>query len=65
VDPQHLRIIVATALATAGLGFTVLQLEHGVASMQGEHWIMLLVVLAVGYVLGRVWAKPATMVGLP
>lgn len=33
--------------------------------MEGQHWIMLLVIVAVGYVLGRVWAKPAQMVGLP
>jgi hypothetical protein len=33
--------------------------------MQGQHWVMLLVVLAGGYVLGRTWATPAQMVGLP
>jgi hypothetical protein len=33
--------------------------------MEGQHWIMLLVIVAVGYVLGRVWAKPAQLVGLP
>ena len=33
--------------------------------MEGQHWFMLAIVLAVGYVLGRLWAKPAQMVGLP
>lgn len=33
--------------------------------MQGEHWFMLIVVLAVGYLLGRLWATPAKIVGLP
>ena len=33
--------------------------------MEGQHWLMLVVVLIVGYVVGRVWATPAQMVGLP
>ena len=33
--------------------------------MEGTHWLMIVVVLIVGYVIGRVWAKPASMVGLP
>lgn len=33
--------------------------------MGGEHWLMLIIVLIVGYVLGRMWAAPAQMVGLP
>lgn len=33
--------------------------------MEGQHWMMLLVILIVGYVLGRVWAAPAQLVGLP
>lgn len=33
--------------------------------MQGQHWLLLLIVLVVGYVLGRVWTTPAQMVGLP
>lgn len=37
----------------------------GVLHMEGQHWIMLLIVLIVGYVLGRLWATPAQMVGLP
>ena len=33
--------------------------------MEGQHWFMLIMVLMVGYVLGRVWTTPAQMVGLP
>ena len=33
--------------------------------MENQHWFMLAVVLAVGYVVGRTWATPARMVGLP
>lgn len=33
--------------------------------MEGQHWLMLVVVLIVGYIVGRVWAAPAQMVGLP
>ena len=33
--------------------------------MEGQHWIMLAVILIVGYVLGRTWATPAHLVGLP
>jgi hypothetical protein len=33
--------------------------------MEMQHWVMLLIVLAVGYVLGRMWSTPAQMVGLP
>lgn len=32
--------------------------------MQGQHWLMLVVILVVGYVLGRLWAAPAQLVGL-
>jgi hypothetical protein len=53
------------ALVTAGLGLTVLTLAHGVGNMEGQHWIMLVIILAVGYVVGRIWATPAQLVGLP
>lgn len=33
--------------------------------MEGQHWFLLIIVLIVGYVMGRVWATPAQMVGLP
>jgi hypothetical protein len=52
-------------LAVGGAAITVLYLGEGVATMEGQHWIMLLVILVVGYVLGRLWAAPAQMIGLP
>jgi hypothetical protein len=33
--------------------------------MLPSHWLMLAVILLVGYALGRVWATPARLVGLP
>jgi hypothetical protein len=33
--------------------------------MEGQHWIMLLIVLGLGYLLGRMWSAPAQMLGLP
>jgi hypothetical protein len=37
----------------------------GVFAMEGQHWIMLFIILVTGYVLGRLWSTPAQMVGLP
>jgi hypothetical protein len=47
------------------VGFTLLQLHEGVTAMEGQHWVLLLIILVVGYALGRVWATPARMIGLP
>jgi hypothetical protein len=52
------------ALSAASVGFTILQIREGLA-MEGQHWVMLLIVLVVGYVLGRIWTQPAQLVGLP
>lgn len=52
-------------LGAAGLGYTLLQLSEGTATMEGQHWVMLLIVLCVGYALGRLWTAPAQMLGLP
>ena len=30
-----------------------------------SHYLLLAIILIVGYVLGRMWATPAQMVGLP
>jgi hypothetical protein len=48
----------------AGAAITAAELGKGLA-MEMQHWIMLLVILVGGYVLGRLWAAPAQMVGLP
>lgn len=57
--------VLALALGAAGLGFTALSLSEGVGAMEGQHWIMLLIVLVAGYALGRLWTTPAQMLGLP
>jgi hypothetical protein len=51
-------------LGAAGTLYLVKQLGRDI-EMEGQHWIMLLVILVAGYVLGRIWTTPATMVGLP
>jgi hypothetical protein len=33
--------------------------------METQHWLMIAIVLVVGYVLGRMWSTPAQLVGLP
>lgn len=33
--------------------------------METHHYILLALLLIAGYVLGRVWATPANLVGLP
>jgi hypothetical protein len=60
----HGALLVA-AIGAAGIGFTVLDLTKGVQAMEGQHWVMLFVILVVGYVLGRLWTTPAQMIGLP
>jgi hypothetical protein len=51
-------------LGVAGTLYLLKQMERDI-EMEGQHWIMLLVILVAGYVLGRLWTTPATMVGLP
>ncbi len=52
-------------LAAAGGALTLAYLWKGTETMEGQHWVMLLVLFVVGYVLGRLWAAPAKLVGLP
>lgn len=51
-------------LAAAGMFYLAQQLGRDIA-MEGQHWIMLAVILVAGYVIGRIWTTPAQMVGLP
>lgn len=51
-------------LGVAGTLYLARQLRKDIA-MEGQHWIMLAVILVAGYVLGRIWVAPAQMVGLP
>ena len=52
-------------LAAGGALVMLMYLGQGVKTMEGQHWVMLFIILVVGYVLGRVWAAPAQAIGLP
>jgi hypothetical protein len=52
-------------LAAGGAALTLMYLGKGVTTLEGQHWVMLSVILVVGYVLGRLWPTPAQMIGLP
>jgi hypothetical protein len=52
-------------LSVGGAALFLAYLAQGVETMELQHWIMLIVILVVGYVLGRLWAAPAQAVGLP
>jgi hypothetical protein len=54
----------SVVLGAAGTLYLVRQLGRDI-KMEGQHWIMLAVILIAGYVLGRIWTTPAQMVGLP
>jgi hypothetical protein len=58
-------IIGLTVVAVAGAATTTAALYTEGLTMQGTHWIMLLVAVAAGYVAGRLFAQPAQMLGLP
>jgi hypothetical protein len=58
-------IIGLTVIAVAGAATTTAALYTEGLTMQGTHWIMLLVAVAAGYVAGRLFAQPAQMLGLP
>lgn len=40
-------------------------LGYGVRNMEGRHYLMLLAVFALGYVVARMWPGPGQAVGLP
>ena len=58
-------LIGLTVVAVAGTATTAMALYQEGLTMQGTHWIMLLVAVAAGYVAGRLFAQPAQMLGLP
>ena len=58
-------ILAVTVFAAAGTLYTAAALYKEGMTMQGTHWIMLLVAVAAGYVAGRLFAQPAQMLGLP
>lgn len=55
---------ISLVLGFAGSLYLLKQMGRDI-EMEGQHWIMLLVILVAGYVLGRIWTTPAQMVGLP
>ena len=52
-------------LEIGGAAIMLAWLLQGVPKMEGQHWVMLLIILIVGYVLGRLWTAPAQALGLP
>lgn len=62
---NHPAIIGATVvLGAAGTLYLVEQLGKDIA-VEGQHWVMLLVILVVGYVAGRLFPQVGQTVGLP
>lgn len=57
--------LVVAALVVYGMLHTATEIGEEATTMQGQHWIMLVVVLLVGYAAGRLFPQPARMVGLP
>jgi hypothetical protein len=33
--------------------------------MLPQHWLLILVAMIAGYIIGRVWTQPGDMIGLP
>jgi hypothetical protein len=64
VNPADAGNGIKLVLGAAGTLYLVKQLGRDI-EMEGQHWIMLLIILIAGYVLGRIWTTPAQMVGLP
>lgn len=58
-------MLLVVVLATAGTLYTLRDLGKEALAMEGQHWVMLLIAIVVGYVLGRIWTQPARLVGLP
>ena len=61
---NNLALGAIVVLGAAGAAYTLQNLGRDIA-MEGQHWIMLAIILIAGYVLGRLWTTPAQMVGLP
>lgn len=52
-------------LGLLGAAEAALLAKDGVKAMEGQHWVMLAIILVAGYVIGRLWPAPGQMVGLP
>lgn len=68
-DPLSTQDMLRLGLITIGaFGFAVTALQfyrQGVPVMDGMNLVMIAVLVIVGYALGRLWATPAKLVGLP
>jgi hypothetical protein len=51
-------------IGAAGTLLTLQTLKEGLV-VEGQHWIMLAVILVAGYVAGRLFPQAGQMVGLP
>jgi hypothetical protein len=58
-------IVAITVFAVTGTALTAQYLLTEGLAMQGTHWIMLLVAIAVGYVAGRMFPQAGQAIGLP
>jgi hypothetical protein len=54
----------AIVIGAAGTLYTIANLREDIA-MEGQHWIMLAVILVAGYVAGRLFPQVGQTVGLP
>lgn len=63
--PHLLLVTAGIALGAGGTFWMLGYLGEGVKTMEGQHWVMLVVILVAGYVLGRLMPGPGQMVGLP
>jgi hypothetical protein len=60
-------LAIGKGLATVTKALAPSALWEGVKTMQfdGMGIFAIIIVLILGYIIGRVWSTPATMVGLP
>jgi hypothetical protein len=62
---RNAAIVALSVVAVAGTLYSARDLTQEALTMQGQHWIMLLVAIALGYVAGRMFPQAGQMVGLP
>ena len=62
---ERSAIVALSAIAVFGTPTTAQALLTEGLTMNGSHWIMLLVAVAAGYVAARLFPAPGKMIGLP
>ncbi len=67
VDPvaHPFVAVVAFGLGAAALATQFETITQEVATMEMQHWIMIIIIFAVGYAVGRLFPQAGQMVGLP